>query len=1087
LQENANWEGLKPVIIVLKNQPSYQISSTIKKNHDAKLEELSSMAREIREKIPGLTEENISEMGIQGVIDYETSFLSEDDKTKLSQIANEITNEKGLVIREITQELSNVVLPEQSSVKFTVNECDGIVTGNVITMNYVFARIPVSCLNALKQNDKVLGVYEDQKNEMQLDVSVPTIGASTWWDAGYKGIGKSIAVIDCGINKTHPNLDVNYERIFHDTARTDPDYNDNSNNPDDLNGHGTHIAGIIGSNHSTYKGVVYDIGKSHPSHGLWNLKAAYFSTDGDCHAYQSDVMEAVEDALVWNESSPRCYHDPSKPYDPWCPWADVISFSYGGDISTDDDPYARFMDAAVDTFVTVIVVSAGNDGPTSRTITNPGIAYNVITVGNLDDKNTLNPGDDTIRSSSSRGPTWGGRVKPDIVAPGTLIRSTNNDWQGSNPDFVDMTGTSMAAPHVSGSAALLADYFSLWGWLVVSPLAIKALLLNSANNTGIYADNKSYGWGVLDLKNAFAQREIASRQYVSEGGYLIFTSTFNPGDKCTITWNRHAEWNNSNYPEQYYSLNNLDLYMYNQDDNSLIDYSNSTVDNVEQVQSPITANVAIKIDAKTTDFSHGENEEFFGDAESTWTGVSYTNLPDRVDISQEITRLSKEEFQVKTVVNNWYHVDIHNVQVTLNLPAGLSIVSGSNPQSLGRIAHGSIETAVWTIAGTCDQTYNNIYSCYSSDSYDEQFSECTPGASLTVECHKCGDIITTDTKLYQNIEDCPGDGLAIGADGITLDCDGFTIDGDDSGWDVGINVSNENSITIKNCVITDFFQAGVHIFYSSYNTLFNNKIYSNSNAVWLFSSSHNIFYNNNISDNGYYGFFVDNYVYNSSFYDNNISGSRYGVLLAGTANNSFYNNNIFNNTVWDIEFASSNNNSFYNNNVSSSFYGILVGNSFYNVFSDNDISWSNMGFEIGGDAGSNYITGNKFTNNNYSVYFTGGSTNVLWNNKFVSRFKYNAWEDAGVSGNLWDNDIVGNDWSDFASNPGYPDHYDIDGPGNGVDHYPIGGSATTSTTTTTTTSTTTTPPTTTTTPSGAVGGRGGGCGGAFPFLGCRLK
>lgn len=153
---------------------------------------------------------------------------------------------------------------------------------------------------------------------------------------------------------------------------------------------------------------------------------------------------------------------------------------------------------------TVIVTAAGNMGqavyesPTGRreqgfrtvNITDPGNAENVITVGATHSNKPHTYG---VSYFSSRGPTGDGRLKPDIVAPGEKIRST----VPGNNDFETMDGTSMAAPHVSGAAAiLLAKYRELIG----NPEKIKETLCGSA--TDLNREKYFQGNGMLDVLRA---------------------------------------------------------------------------------------------------------------------------------------------------------------------------------------------------------------------------------------------------------------------------------------------------------------------------------------------------------------------------------------------------------------------------------------------------------------------------------------------------------------------------------------------------------------------------------------------------------
>jgi len=151
----------------------------------------------------------------------------------------------------------------------------------------------------------------------------------------------------------------------------------------------------------------------------------------------------------------------------------------------------------------VVVAAAGNrgyqrfetmdgsyDGYTAFSIADPGNADEVITVGAT---HRYKPHTYGVSFFSSRGPTGDGRLKPDLVAPGERIQSClpDNDWGA-------LDGTSMAAPHVSGAAAMLMGrYDELRG----NPRRIKTILCESATNLG--RERSFQGYGMLDVLRAF--------------------------------------------------------------------------------------------------------------------------------------------------------------------------------------------------------------------------------------------------------------------------------------------------------------------------------------------------------------------------------------------------------------------------------------------------------------------------------------------------------------------------------------------------------------------------------------------------------
>lgn len=261
-----------------------------------------------------------------------------------------------------------------------------------------------------------------------------------------------------------------------------------------------------------------------------------------------------------------------------------------------DGAAARFVDQYIRVNDIVFVKSAGNRGPGAMTITTPGDAFNVITVGRTgagpgetgpesEDYTRVHSSDTETPKGSSRGPTVDGRHKPDIVAPGSKIWTPGSN---ANNGFFEQSGTSFAAPHVSGTAALLYQYGTAQG-LAPSHLKIKAILLNSAskhvrdphpNDPGGVPDRSWPVWrannypppvggttfSVIPLNDAMGVGQLnglaAVRQYVPGGRndlglevsdvaansantYNIFFGgeTLKPGSlvTATLTWDRFTE------------------------------------------------------------------------------------------------------------------------------------------------------------------------------------------------------------------------------------------------------------------------------------------------------------------------------------------------------------------------------------------------------------------------------------------------------------------------------------------------------------------------------------------------------------------
>jgi subtilisin family serine protease len=315
--------------------------------------------------------------------------------------------------------------------------------------------------------------------------SVPLIGAPQVWKTyGATGKGIVVAVLDDGAFEQHPDLSPKLAGSYNAGAPTTPlggtIPQSESVTPAGENGHGTHVAGTIvgGGDQSggTYKGVA-------PEAKFVDIRV--FSGPNQT---SSDI---VLKGLDWSLSHRDSLH------------IRVASLSLGGRTSDGKDALSRAVNIAVDKGL-VVVAAAGNAGPAFKTVTSPGAAEKAITVGAVDKQKH-------IASYSSRGPTLDGRTKPDLVAPGSSITSTippfakspNDALGGSREVFYgSLSGTSMAAPHVSGVVALMLQVNP-----DLTPFQVKQILLATAQDIDSVkgADNTT-GYGFV---NAIAAAQVA--------------------------------------------------------------------------------------------------------------------------------------------------------------------------------------------------------------------------------------------------------------------------------------------------------------------------------------------------------------------------------------------------------------------------------------------------------------------------------------------------------------------------------------------------------------------------------------------------
>ena len=569
--QSSNANSYPTVIIILKDQPQTGIAEQVWAEKQplinqisADLRALDPLVQKISQQTQPLTRAEENRL----VEQFSAQPIDPQFQQMLQQKAEQIDSLRQNARQEILQRSQNAQQISQAEVIQNVTQLGGQVIYRYHIINALAVRIPSTQRINIQYLPQVQSVYEDQIRQALLNHSVPSIGAPFFWNAGFTGAGVDVAILDTGIDSNHPALSGKVLEQKRCLTALDQSYNTATYDPtfDDVNGHGTHIAGSVASQDSLYRGVAYGV------QSLINAKAGGDldgSPRGNASMADSDAMECVEWAINGTEVS-----------------ADVINLSFGSLAYTDDQPLAQFWDAVVSQMDIVASIAAGNNGYLEYTINSPGIAYDVLSVANIDDKNTssiepdlyyLMRSDDIIRDSSSRGPTYAGRKKPDLTAPGTNIISTNNTWETDN-DFISYTGTSMAAPQVAGAAALVMSRG------VSSPLAVKALMINTAQDMGTPGWDNTYGWGYLDLYNLNAHiNDYFLDSLDPAPAFKLYSGPALTGDTATLVWNRRIDYSPSQFLSTLYPLTNLDLFAYNEADNNLLASSTSLIDNVEQV------------------------------------------------------------------------------------------------------------------------------------------------------------------------------------------------------------------------------------------------------------------------------------------------------------------------------------------------------------------------------------------------------------------------------------------------------------------------------------------------------------------------
>jgi uncharacterized repeat protein (TIGR01451 family) len=294
--------------------------------------------------------------------------------------------------------------------------------------------------------------------------NIARIRADLVWNAlGIDGSGVVVANMDSGVDWQHPALLTKYRGYSPQGLHVHPGNwfcatNEGYSYPGDGHGHGTHTMGTI----------VGDGGIGVAPGARW-IAAKIFHNQG--YAYDSWIHAGFQ-WLLDPDGDPATDDAP-----------DVVNNSWGSDYGADQTflPDVQALQAAD----ILSVFSAGNVGPYGGTVGSPASFAESLAIGATDTG-------DLIAYFSSRGPSPWGETKPEVSAPGTNVRSSMPEG-----GYAEKQGTSMAAPHVTGLAALL---FQAQPGLSLS--AAEQAMTSNAVPLGDPIPNNDYGWGRIDAYNA---------------------------------------------------------------------------------------------------------------------------------------------------------------------------------------------------------------------------------------------------------------------------------------------------------------------------------------------------------------------------------------------------------------------------------------------------------------------------------------------------------------------------------------------------------------------------------------------------------
>lgn len=363
-------------------------------------------------------------------------------------------------------------------------------------------------LAVLAESDSVLWIEPAPQFKLVDEIASKLVGGDDGTNGtrtvtqqlGFDGSGVTVAVADSGLNNgdaatMHPDLAGRVDGFF---------FYGNLTDAADEHSHGTHVTGIIAGNAASgvtdENGFLYGLGVAPGAHivaqrifdGVGNYEAPPSN-----EALTRDAVRAGAKigSNSWGDDTQGRYDLSAAEFDA------LVRDADNG--TPGDQPY-------------ILEFSAGNAGPGAQTINSPAVAKNVIATGASQNDRfdffIYADGSDAMADFSSRGPCEDGRIKPDVVAPGTWIASLQsesatdeNAWSPIDSLYQYQGGTSQSGPHASGAAAVFVQYYrETHGGTTPSPALVKAALIDSSTDpddsfgTGS-VPNMDEGWGRIDL------------------------------------------------------------------------------------------------------------------------------------------------------------------------------------------------------------------------------------------------------------------------------------------------------------------------------------------------------------------------------------------------------------------------------------------------------------------------------------------------------------------------------------------------------------------------------------------------------------
>lgn len=414
-------------------------------------------------------------------------------------------------LRDTTGQVSVIVQTEHAPGQPLLDRLDriGDVANVYSVIDGLHMYLTAEELGELARVPGVERIDADEPLAWHLDTSRSAVGVGPqMWDQGIDGGGGTVAVLDTGIDQTHPSVQGKVAAAVVVREQAGATQTPAST---DTDGHGTHVAGIVAGTGQGSQLLRTD-----------NRRYAGMATGSQLISIDISNPFTTSSAIEGFD----WVHENHETYD-----ITVVQNSWGrkevGEPYDDRDPTIRASNALVRDDGLLLVFSAANEGPEPSSLSLEAQNPNVLTVGAVDDSGS-------IAEFSSRGPVLlpeggqAGWVKPDVVAPGVQIRSAKAGAATGSSFYVDLSGTSQAAPHVAGIAAMVRASAPDLG-----PLEVMELFRRAASDLGPQGPDPATGYGFTDaprtLELALATKngtlELPQQEMYTASGQLVLGPT----------------------------------------------------------------------------------------------------------------------------------------------------------------------------------------------------------------------------------------------------------------------------------------------------------------------------------------------------------------------------------------------------------------------------------------------------------------------------------------------------------------------------------------------------------------------------------